>query len=856
MVGLVAMGAVSLEARAESVASDQSNPDIQPVEAGEPSAQGVREKPQGIEEITVTARKREENLQDTPVAVTAFSADEIVDRDIRQIDQIQATVPSLQFDSAVGSSNAARVYLRGVGNGDPISSDDPGVGLYVDGVFQPRAQGALLTISDIERVEVLRGPQGTLFGKNTIGGAISVTTAKPDPTEFAGQGSVRFGNYNRFDSRLSVNVPVVAERVAARFSFASATRDAFVTNVSTGRDFQDDKLLGGRAQLRFTPIDEFELDLGFDQSKENRAPFGGKCVVVNRRSPATGAEPNGVDSDGDGRVESAPSAVAFASLVGLPLGQQVPVAQAGFPAELNNFYAACAQDANRSTRKVASDFRDSKNDLKSLGLNATATYEFENGLTLKGISAWRRNELKTLVDLDYTQLDFAQPTLGEGGGEDQDAFSQEIQLLGSAFSDRLTYVVGLYGFSEDIDDTTFGGLSTSTLVAIGGNLGFRTNPNIAAPANTQFGLAVANGLANPADFNGILLPGTTAAGGANVAVSGAMTQTIRKVNNSGYAAYTQGTIGLTDRLSLTLGARLTSEKKRVSNQITAISPGFIGSNVRRAGEQDFAFERSDRFKDISPMANLSFQATDDLMLYTTFARGFKSGGFNGRANAVALTNPVGDEKLTSYEVGFKSSWLDRRLQVNGAGYFSLYQDIQLTIPSGGGGQAQILVLNAGEAEIKGGELEIRALPFASLELGASLGVVNSKYTEFEDPSDAFAEDRRVLATPNYTMNYSAAYTITMGGWGDLRLRTEWAHRGESGTDVVETQELRKGKNGELAAQITWAMADGRTELMLFGANLLDREYIVNGVSLASSLGHAYRFYNSPRTYGVEIRRSF
>ena len=518
--------------QAESVAPPEDG-SAQPGAAADESKRP--ESPIGIEEITITARKRAEALQETPVAVTAFSAEDIVERDLRKLDEISASVPSLQFDSAVGISNSARVYLRGVGNGDPISSDDPGVGLYVDEVFLPRAQGALLTVSDIERVEVLRGPQGTLFGKNTIGGAISITTRKPDPTEFSGEASVRIGNYHRFDSRFAVNVPLVPEMVATRVSFATATRDAFVKNKSNGRDFQDDKLLGGRAQLMFTPTDAFEINFSFDQSKEDRAPFGGKCVVVNRLSPASGAEPIGVDSDGDGVVESAPSAIAFASLVGLPLAQQAPIAQAGFPAEQNNFYKSCAQDAQRGTRSVASDFDNSKNNFETLGASAIASYEFDNGLTLRSISAVRTNKLKTLIDLDYTELNFAQPSRSNGGHERQGAISQEFQLVGQALQDRLSYVVGLYGFTEDVDEKMFEGLATTTPVVIGGNLGFRTDPTLQVPANTQFGLAVASGLANPADFNGIVLPGQTASGGTNVAVSGAITRMTRKVNNLGYA---------------------------------------------------------------------------------------------------------------------------------------------------------------------------------------------------------------------------------------------------------------------------------------------------------------------------------
>jgi iron complex outermembrane receptor protein len=250
------------------------------------------------------------------------------------------------------------------------------------------------------------------------------------------------------------------------------------------------------------------------------------------------------------------------------------------------------------------------------------------------------------------------------------------------------------------------------------------------------------------------------------------------------------------------------------------------------------------------------QPTDDLLLYSNFSKGFKSGGFNGRANALALTNEIDDEKVTAYEIGAKTQWFDNRLVLNVAGYWNIYEDIQLTIPSGGNAQAQILVENAGEAVIKGVELEMRALPLPGLELTISGGVTNAGYTEFDDPQNTRAKERDLLAVPNYTGNFAAAYTFPIGDLGDLRLRGEWSHRGASSTDVVDTRQLRKGKNGELDATIGFAMADGVTEVVLFGKNLLNRSYFVNGVSLASSFGHTYRFFNDPRTYGIEIRRQF
>ncbi len=235
----------------------------------ESQARPAKTKPQiAIEEITVTARKREENLQETPISITAFSATDLKDAEIRRIDDIQNSVPNLQFDQAVGQANAARIQIRGVGNGDPIISNDPGVGVYIDGVYLPRAQGALLAVSDIERVEVLRGPQGTLFGKNTIGGAVNIVTQKPTMDEFKGTAEVRVGNYRLFETKTVLNVPLVPEMAAARFSIATEQRDGYTKN----RFLDGDTTVGRRRQLaargRFmlAATDNLELNLSADHS--------------------------------------------------------------------------------------------------------------------------------------------------------------------------------------------------------------------------------------------------------------------------------------------------------------------------------------------------------------------------------------------------------------------------------------------------------------------------------------------------------------------------------------------------------------------------------------------------------------
>jgi iron complex outermembrane receptor protein len=841
-------------------------------------------RPGGIEEITVTARKREENLQDTPIAVTAFTETDLVDQDIRRIQDINSNVPTLQFDSAVSSSSSARIFLRGVGNGDPISSDDPGVGVYIDGAYLPRAQGALLTVSDIQRVEVLRGPQGTLFGKNTIGGAINIVTQKPDMTEVSGRAEVRVGNYDRFDSRFSINVPLVPERAAARFSFATANRDGFVKNKGTGRDLQDDKLLAGRAQFLFVPSERVEISLSGDHSIERRTPPGGKCFVENRRfqdEAGFGQTPmmGQVMEDGDGVLESAPAARAFSAAVGLPLVQQ-GAALTDPTGNLNNFFRACAADGLRDERSVDSDLTFNRDYLKTFGTNGTVTFDVTENMTFKAITSWQRRQVEQNTDLDYTGLSLAQATLDAGGAE-QDSLSQEFQLTGSGMDDRLNYVVGVYGFKETNDNRAYAGVATTTPLLFTG-----VDPRFVVGVPGQGAVPFGTAFSNPAnaqlrsDFLGTAVAiDPTAMGGAFPAqrlitqadidaaiaagrpiptpfVPGAITETKLKVDNISYAAYSQATYDFTEKLSGTIGLRFTHERKRVANQVLAVTPGTIGRNIRRAGEVNFQFERSRRFSDFSPMANLSYKATDDMLVYANFSKGFKSGGFNGRANAPELTVPIDDEKVTAYEVGIKSSWFDNLLLLNVAGFFNVYEGIQLTIPSGGGAQAQILVLNAGEAHIRGAEIEARARPLDGLELTTSLGVVNADYVEFDDPTNLRAKDRRLPATPNYTMNFAAAYQIPVSSLGDLRLRAEWAHRGRSGTDVVDSRLLRKSKHGELDATIGFMFADGVTEVVLFGNNLLNRQYFTNGVSLGASIGNVYRFYNDPRTYGLEVRRRF
>jgi iron complex outermembrane receptor protein len=231
----------------------------------------------GIEEIIVTARKRDESLKDTPISITAFSAEQMETAGIRRSEDLARFTPNLKFEAAPAVQNSAAVQIRGVGNADGISTRDSGVGIYVDGIYLARAQGQLLGLSDIERVEVLRGPQGTLFGRNTVGGAVNVITRKPSPDELTGAASLRLGNYNLLETRGSVNIPLVPERAAARLSLQTATRDGYTKNQINGQETDDRRLLGWRLALMAAPTDDVELLLTGEQTRSHQAGRGGEC---------------------------------------------------------------------------------------------------------------------------------------------------------------------------------------------------------------------------------------------------------------------------------------------------------------------------------------------------------------------------------------------------------------------------------------------------------------------------------------------------------------------------------------------------------------------------------------------------
>ena len=321
-----------------------------------------------LENVIVTTRKRQEAIQDTPVSITAFNDLSLRQLNVRRIQDIAPVVPNLDYQSTVGL-RSARANSRGVGQSDPIGSIDPGVGLYVDGVYFARSQAALPSALDLERVEVIRGPQGTIFGKNTIGGAVNIITREPD-WAFGGEAEVRAGNFDMFETRAALNLPIVDEVLAARFSLATATRDGFEKERLGGTDPNDEKLLAGRAQLRWMLGESVEMMLAVDRSREKQVQSQGKCSVVN---------------GGVGPL------AALNSFVG--------------------FTQACADvAASDNPRRVETDLSGLRDELHTFGGSARLIWEVAPDTTLRSISAYRGLENEQVFDFDGTRIELIRPT--------------------------------------------------------------------------------------------------------------------------------------------------------------------------------------------------------------------------------------------------------------------------------------------------------------------------------------------------------------------------------------------------------------------------------------------------------------
>lgn len=716
-----------------------------------------------LDTVVVTARRRAESLQDIPVSVSAFGEEQISNLQADDVSGLQYVTPNFYFDE--GDASNAVVYLRGVGQNDSLAFADAGVGVYVDDVFIARSQAAFLELFDVERVEVLRGPQGTLYGRNTIGGAVKFVSKRPTD-DVEAYGEVGFGNFDSIIAKGRLSGPLSEGKVNAKGAFAYSQREGFNTNAFTGEDDGDVDSLTGRVGLYFTPNDVFELDLTLDARRER---------------PDTSRNPS-----------------RRTSVTGIPDPVNAPTELQTFPAADNPF----AVDVNAG----------GLSDIDAFGITARASLQANEAWELESITSFRSFDFELNLDTDGSPLRLLDVYLQQ----EQSQFSQEFRATYDA-GGALTFTGGLYYFHDD--DLSFSGVDNLSVSLFGFPV-------------TTFGLATSS----LADTDQI---------------------------TDSYAVFADASYELSEKLSVSVGARYTLENKESSRRFEnyfdpAVSviedtPPFLAG----VGTPGVVIEGEEDFEAFTPKVSVSYDVSEDILLYGSASRGFKSGGFSGRANSDFGFQPFKPEFVWSYEAGLKTTWYDGRLVANAAYFFNDYTDIQVT--SFGAdpvtGVFVDLFTNAAAATIQGLEVEVLAVPTDGLTLSASLGLLDAEYDEFDIQVGGVATDvssRDLVNTPEVSGSFAATYEFPLSGSLNGVLHGDLAYRDSYANEVSDSPNLRQDAYWLSNASAAVKTADGRWEARFGIRNIGDEEIMVQGFNLAAFPGVETAFYGAPQTYDFRI----
>ena len=721
------------------------------------------------DEIVVTARRREESLQDVPLAVTAVSGAQLEAIGAADITVLTRSTPNVTFETSRGTNSTLTAFIRGVGQQDPVWGFEPGVGLYVDDVYIARPQGALLDVYDVERLEVLRGPQGTLYGRNTIGGAIKYVTSRigDDPSLSA---KVNVGSYNQLDGIVSGSIRL-NDMFAVGGAVAGLTRDGFGHNVTTGAEHYNKDVQSGRISLEFTPSDNFFLRIAGDRTEDNSNPKHGHRELPSR---------NGA----------------------------LPV--------LSDVY---------DTRAGIGD----TNYVMTQGLSAQAEWTVNDNLTFKSITAWREGESTTVIDFDgLPQRDLDVPAF-----YNDEQLTQEFQALVDV--GNLSGVVGVYylnGSAYGAFDTILSGLGLTVLV---------------------YG----------------------------------------KMNTLSTSAFADFTYKFTDQWSVSVGGRYTEDQKRGtvvrSNWLGLGSPLVSGTTNPQFGAYATNFTRGRTDEKFSPRISLNFEPTDDLSLYVSYSQGFKSGGFDPRANFsatnVALQPTVlrgfAPETVDSYEAGLKGTFFDR-LTLRTAYFFAKYDDQQVTVQQGADTNNDGIndtfvstVLNAASAEYQGVEIEGTLDIVDNLRANFSLGYIDATINEVISGGVNVQTDANPLNnfvaqnTPEWTGQLGLTYTADLGEMGSLLVTGSGSYRSEYYIfNGLFNQGFAAGASAQYPAggpkldadsvtlfdlSAVWTSSNGHLTVGVYGKNLTDEDYRLHVIK---NVGIGFSVFGPPREFGVALTQRF
>lgn len=687
-----------------------------------------------LEVIEVTAQKRVQNLQELPTAVTVFNSDSIRDKGITDVEDLSIYTPNMQISETPGGSTGSTIAIRGSVTINPAVTWEPTTGVYVDGVFVSKNVGGLFDVAAIERVEVLRGPQGTLYGKNTIGGALNILTRKPSG-ELGGEVRVGAGNYGMTELYVTADSNKINDKFSFNITANKKDRDGFYDNLSVNSEVKKFKELES-SSLRFGALYEHSENLEFyytyDNSDKDLTPSMGQVNIA-------GVMPDDTKS----RQESA------------------------------------ALDGVQFDRSESS------------GHALTVTWQSSENLTIKSISAFREIDYEDGSDYDgfdllgfhtYRKVDHKQT-------------SQEIQFIGNA--SELNYVAGLFYMKEESN------------VSNPFTLGFGT-------INNYYG-----------------------------------------VEANSIAAYANVDYELSDKLTIAGGVRWTSEDKSF----------YIEHPDDFSQYWFFPLPRttaSDTWQNTSAMASLNYELADNIQTYVKISQGWKAGGFNGEApNAEIAVKPYDEEKVLAYEWGLKSRWLDQRVQANVAVFYNDITDMQMSEFLGAYSDIQ----NAGAAKVKGIEVELVAALTEELTANFSYGMLDGEYDQFVTynvftgaPNDITDSAVFPYSPDNkWSLGLNYADELEFGSFSASvdysSIDDHYAFHNQPAADLTRIEGY-----SVLNARISLKeVAGSQFSVSIWGKNITDEEYRINGVPMGDATGAfigGINYYGDPVTYGAEVSYEF
>ncbi len=880
-----------------------------------------------LEEIVVTAERREENIQSVPISITAFTAETLQSRNLTDIHALGNLTPGVNIDAGApfsGDRSVLSASIRGIGQDDFAFNLNPGVGVYIDGVYLARTIGANQNLLDVERVEILKGPQGTLFGANTIGGAISIVTHTPgDEPRFVAQATG--GSYDRRDFGFSVDIPIIKGTLLSTISVSSQEQTGWmkvvpypantpygqapiaVTPMSdfaqagygTSDTYSGQGLQVIRGKLLWNATDKLKITFAADWSHEDTTALGYTVLdtfagnvasstfsslynLCISNSPATiqnaianGTTPPGVFPAG------APPNIFFAGTCSQPRAQ-VPGLSRGAPALIGAGYVGgppgpynylnhpgtaylgspspyiwwsnAAVNTGNIDSTYAADGPDfARYDL--FGGAITGVYDLTDTMALKSITAYRQIWWAIGTSLQGTPGDGMQSVTDK---QHQWQVSEEIQLLGKAFDNRLNYVGGLYFFKE------------------------------------------AGYVHDFVPFEGLLY----------------VYDLDNDIENKDAAAFIHADYKLTDQISFTAGGRFTDVQTYFTGGQSDLNsfpygsycwqhacPPFPAFNTVPSqpyppgpgtgvegplGQQFYRYfppvPDSQAWHIFDPTVGAQFHFNDDVMAYASWSKGFKQGGWTTRLSAPILTPQAArfsPEYSKTYELGVKSQWFEHRLQANAAVYYTNYDGIQLNIQQG----ISPVYTNAGNADIKGAELDLQWNVGGGLSLNMSGAYIDAYYTQVSAnanipqyflpdgtpvcPTHAINGatgapvcplhapgvtqlDAQLPKTPKWKFVFDPTYDLHLQNGGIVRLLPSYTYTSSMFNDALNTPQLYRHATHLVDASVHYVSPSGMYDLAFGGTNLTDDRFITAG-SPNNGAGEVGGYYNDPREWYLSLR---